>query len=91
MKVAWVTLLVALSATAAYSQDKSEPKWLPPIAESSAPNCPKNPGLRENRSALAVSSKEKISAYTAGSARRANDYSCRQTADLILTISGKQE
>lgn len=87
----WVALLVALSTAAAYSQDRSEPKCLPPIAESSAPDCPNSRGLRESRSALAVSSNEKITAYIAGSARRANDYSCRQDAALVIKDSDKRQ
>jgi hypothetical protein len=80
-------LLVMLSAAMAASQSK-EPEWIPPLVEGSAPECPDNPGLRESRTALAVSPETKISAYIAGSARRATDYSCRQNATLVSTYSG---
>ena len=90
MKFSWIVLFVTLFAAAACARDKSEPKWLPPVAEGRAPDCPDNPGLRESRTALAVSPEAKMSAYIAGSARRATDYSCRQNATLVITSSGRR-
>lgn len=90
MKFSWIVLFVTLFTAAACVRDKGEPKWLPPLAEGSAPDCPDNPGLRESRTALAVSPETKISAYIAGSARRATDYSCRQNATLVITHSGRR-
>lgn len=82
-------VLVMLSAAMAASQSK-EPEWIPPLVEGSAPDCPDNPGLRESRTALAASPEAKMSAYIAGSARRATDYSCRQNATLVITYSGRR-
>jgi hypothetical protein len=81
-------VLVMLSAAMAASQSK-EPEWIPPLVEGNAPECPQNTGLRETRSAVAVSSNGKTSAYIATSARCAIDHSCRREATLIITASGK--
>lgn len=91
MKFPWIVLFVTLFAAAACARDKSEPKWLPPVAEGRAPDCPDNPGLRESRTALAVSPETRMSAYIAGSARRATDYSWRQNATLVITSSGRRQ
>jgi hypothetical protein len=83
--------LVMLSAVVAASQSNREPQWIPPLVEGGTPDCPRNTGLRETRSAVAVSAHGKTSAYIAASARCTIDHSCRRDATLILTESGKHQ
>ena len=87
MKLLKVVTFVLLSLSLA-AQKTAEPKWLPALAYGSAPDCPEHPGLRQNRSTVAVRPDGKTSAYLAGSASHTNDGSCRQVETLVIVQSG---
>jgi hypothetical protein len=90
MKQLFATLVTLLLLASADAQRITEPKWLPPLIEGGAPDCPDHRGSRESRSAVAVSPGKKATAYIAGTADHAADSSCRQKATLVVSESGRQ-